>query len=715
MLTVTASLYYLTYPFQRPTNDADTLPFLQNAFRGSHHQLDPIPTPSLTLWNILNPDNDPYVHIRIETPVIVALNPRGNSDLTSHQDLRNQSRWTRRIIWMIKIMVVPIATTSGALYLLLLYLLRGADQLEAYRTRPDDTPKPSLSNLEDQISFTTLSRVFATDVARLDTNQDGSVIAMLSSKNELAIWNDSYQRLDVKSLLIHSANDSGSPVHITCVTVDKDGHYCAIGTDSGIVALWLIPPRGASFDKLPHSVAITVEDPVLDLAFIPETHEDRSTPSEPSISRKKDKSILLVCDNGTVSQANPLKTSTIHTIPPTHVDAVLKGHLVRNTTDNQVFVAYTYVDGVLELMNRHADDNWKSICTVAAGNPMDVVDQLTLTSFSTEEGQPGLILATATVAGVVSIWDTTTGDCICLMESAFGQINRLRIAPITPQNCQLCGLLSPISMALTISVGYNAFVYRLKQPAVSDRCNCSVTQKTFVRDSFGRRSRSSSTASISASSSPPKVRSRLSSMTLAAPNTDISEFPVSPHGIHPRRAGSDRDPTRRISGSFSKLPVQSEPNETVFCGNPHANDHASSYNSLSPEYLADISFERGGWDLLDGHRLVGLRRRLRLPQNGSPQPESPKAPCRNAHGELPNTVLDRWELWAFDPGHPECDVRVSTLLALASKTPPSTTSKTFEFPRLPFTRISSITTSPSSCVAGFGNTTGIINLSRFSA
>ncbi|KIJ30325.1 hypothetical protein M422DRAFT_36621 [Sphaerobolus stellatus SS14] len=719
MLTVTAILYYVTYPIQsRPTDDADPFSFLHNAKRQPAPKATPVPTPSLALWNILNPDNDPFVHIRIETPVIVALNIKGASDPAHHQDIRSQGRLTRRTIWLFKTMVLPIAGTTAALYLLLLYLLRGADQLEAHRTRPDTVAKPSVSTLEGQVTFKALPRTFATDVARIATNHDGSIIAMLSTKNELTIWNEVYQRLNIQCVLANFSPSPEANTRITRVVMDADGHYCAISTDTGILAIWQIPRRGVPLDKVPHSVAITLPDAILDIVFIPvkvDTMQLNSRPQSPaagsdSTVRKQDLSLLVACDNGAVYQINPMRGSSVQPISPTHFDTVLKGYILLDTGKDTVYVAYAYQDGVVELLSRTSDEIWKPSCFVTAGRHDDPVSHISVTSFTASDAVSGLVLTTVTSCGAVTLWDAMTAEVLHSMDSLLGNVIGLRTAPITPQRCQLCGSTSPIAMALTILVGHTVFVYRAKIPGMTDRCNCPVIQKAFLRDSFGRRSRSSSTASVNSISSPPKNRPKLSTM-LAPPTSEASEFPVSPHGVHPRRS-SEKDSSRRTSGSFS--------NEIFSGGSPgnstiHPNGHASSAGSLVLEFLADFSCERGGWDLIDGHRLIGLRRRSRLQQNGSVNIPITKLVSRPGQGELPATVLDRWELWAFDPGHPETDVRSSSLLVLSNSSKAASAPKTQECPRLAFTRVSPIITSSSSCIAGFGNTTGIINLSRLSA
>lgn len=715
MLAVTAILYYVTYPFQsRPTSEAEPLSFLQNALRRPAPLTNKTPSPSLNLWKILNPDNDPFLHVRIETPVIATLNVEGNavSHMHTRQDLRSHGRLMRRTIWLFKTIVLPIAGTTGCLYLLLLYLLRGADQLEAHRTQPDNGPTVCTPSLEGKVTFSTLPRVFPTDVSLIATNHNASVIAILSTKHDLVIWNEGYSRLNVRDALSTGSSSPDRYGRINRLALDDGGLYCAIGTDEGVLAIWQIPPRGVPLDKVPHFVAINLSESIVDLTFLPtkrtQSGNSNRSATESTPRRTQEISLLAMCENGAVFQTSPMSNCGTQVISPTHPDVVFKAHFLQSPNNDQIHVAFSFRDGFVELLSRSTQDSWTSVCTVPAGSPNDPVVQLSLTSFESEDGSNTLTLVTATTTGVVSIYNAEKGECIRWLDNAFGDINKLRIASITPQKCHLCGKRTPDALALAFSVGYTVFLYRARRSSISERCSCSITQKPFLRDGFGRRSRSGSTASM-ASSSPPKVRSRLPSLTLAAPGFELANFPISPHGIHPRRAGSEREVGRRTSGSFSRMNSQLETDETTFNGAP-GNDE------LTVELVADLNYERGGWELVDGHGLVGIRRRSRLQQphfHADAPARTIATSSRIYQGELPVSVLDRWELWALDPGHPEYDVRVSSLLTLSCSSKWTLPKTCSESPRLPFTRISPISARATACVAGFGNTTGIVNLSQF--
>ncbi|KAF8531616.1 sterol-sensing domain of SREBP cleavage-activation-domain-containing protein [Gautieria morchelliformis] len=727
MLAVTVTLYYVTYPFpNHPKAETDPLAFLQHAMRRAPPAVEDISSPALNLWNTLNPEHDPLVNIRIERPMVVAHSVQGSSipRRDAHrQDIRPHEPMARRAFWLLKIVILPIGTTTGCLYLLLLYLLKDTDLLEVQRNRPEDSPEDfadaTASPVGGNVAFTTLPRGFATDVEFIATNHDASVVAIVSAENELLIWNGQYQKLDVWAGFPPGSSTSGALLCITCIAVDFSGQYCAVGTNSGVVCIWNIALGKYSVDTEPRSFSVTLPASIADLAFVSvDRRRSQENLSHAGIHLQPPEEgfcIVATCDNGTAFHTDPRFATAIHSIQPSHTDSVLRAHLLRTADHDSAHVAYTYYDGTAELFSPADNYSWESICLVQPGSHVDPVTELCLNSIKVD-GSYGVVLGVATTAGVVSLWDPAKGECISLLDNAFGAVTRLRIAPMLSQPCQRCGEFTPDAFILTFSVGHTVFVHRASLSSMTKRCTCPVARKVVLTrgETFGRRSRSSSTTSES--SSPSRTRLKLPAIT-SLPPADVSAFPVSGHGVHSRRAGAEKDINRRASETLST--IQSEPERSdvfsqrplsILKGLPSVTAGASSpWRSLVLDQLTDISCERGGWDLIDGHQLIGLRRRSRLGQNGMHKPDCLRHPVPVGRGELTSSVLERWELWTFNPTKPDAGVRVSSLLALTRTSSPST--KGSLYPRLPFTRVHPMVVRPSACVAGFGNTAGIINLS----
>jgi hypothetical protein len=154
---------------------------------------------------------------------------------------------------------------------------------------------------------------------------------------------------------------------------------------------------------------------------------------------------------------------------------------------------------------------------------------------------------------------------------------------------------------------------------------------------------------------------------------------------------------------------------------PHIPAH---WRSLAISRIATMTCERGGWDVA-GPRVVGLRRLSRKPPDTEGNAKSSAAAAAfpscfahenasaSAHAQrdcgLSVASLERWEAWTFDLI--EARVSASPLAALgpaASSCFAWTAITRRETPRLPFTRVRPLVSGRTYCLAGFGNTVGLL-------
>ena len=725
MLAVTATLYYVTYPFPSRSKDpVDPFSYLQHVTVVQPPAIaEDALSPAWNLWNVLNPEHDNLVHIRIETPVIVVLNPqdapRKLGSGQQRRDFKPMARRNMKPLWLLKIVILPIGTTTGCLYLLLVYLLKDADLLEAQRNRPEagssDPASPSVLPVDVNVKFTTLPRAFATDVEFIAANHDASVIAIVSTEDDLVVWKERYHNVDISDTLSFGPNGSNAQSCITSVAIDLSGRYCAIGTGTGVVATWRLTRSGAPADARPSIVSLSSR--ITDVTFA-STGRDQvvGTPDvfSPDGRAQLDggDSVVVACDTGSVVHFNIWDVPVIRPIHPSHTSDVFQSQIVRMSNHDRIYVAFTYHDGAVELYSR-CGATWGSTCILNVGSLVDPVTKLCVDLINVDESSC-LVLGTATRRGAVALWDAVKRECIFLMDDTYGELARMSISTRLSQLCQQCGERSPDGLTMTFSVGHTVFVHRASISSMSKRCTCPVGRKPFKRDSFGRRSRSESMSSVT--SSPPSRMRPPSGPTSVA---DMPAFPVSGHGVHSRRAGSEKDTGRRVSETLSTINSQQEESDFLpFVRSTPSRGPLSPtvspdspWRSLVMDQLIDINCERGNWDLIDG-QLIGLRRRFRLSQNGEKalSLSSTTLPVPAGKGELTPSVLDRWELWTFDPTKLYADVRVSSLLLLTSR--PNSSAVSNPYPRLPFTRISPLIVRSSACVAGFGNTTGKLEFSH---
>lgn len=651
-------------------------------------------------------------------PTILTFGPNidhidGLKDQKPHRP-RFSMRSLRVIGWLIQIMVLPIATTTWALYGLLLYLLKNTELLEAQRTSAPETENSDhdedSTRLDRQITFKTLPRVFDSDVELIASSKDGQVIISVGLQNEIVVWHigsQSHIFIDATDVLLRAASTSSAASEITAVAVDDEGTYCAVGTGAGVIALWAIYEDGVK--ALPHIASNNSSAAIVDLQFTPPSTSRLNRASLRSESNSPAGPHCIVATYGNAVAAKWLVQNLCTPIflTPSRQVPVVYSSLMRISPDERLVIAFCMEDGTLELTE--VDDVSLLLAPdycVQAGNPTDPVAKVHVCR-ALIGGSSRVIVAAATAAGVVSLWDGQTGEFILILDEAYGKINHLCLSPVQRETCHYCGHLPLDSFALTFSVDHIVRFYKVYLTDDTRRCSCTPTRprKSPSWDNLNHRSRSNSMAStIGANTSPLLSRTR---PVLA----ETSPFPVSGHGVHSRRA-SEKDTRNRDALSLFLPGEDSDPSHAV--GPPDiakvpTNSTTSFWRKTFAVMTADTMCDRGGWDVVNG-KVVGIRRRPRPPSK-RPSNIVSFLPTSSLHG-LSRATLDRWELWTFDPAATRLQFSALSLLMTngnENETPSSVPPASHCIPRLPFTRVSPFIISRSLSLAGFGNTLGVFN------
>ena len=663
----------------------------------------------------------------MEAPMVLMLRPDVTQpiDPRTYQRPRFPVRTIRRLIWSLKIFFLPIFATVGLLYGLLLHLLRGAQLLDARHDRPNKGTSEWVITgppIDENVSFATLPRTFSTDIEFIAISDDGRRIAAVGTQNEFTIWNagNNGDQLYVATDATELMGTSGVLLNqgtITALTLSGDGSMCAIGTGAGTVLMWSFGKFGAV--PTPQSFVKKISFSVTALQF----SMARSSRGPPRL--------LATYDNGAALEWRTDGSGSSREITPSRPTLVSRCRIVPSSTTTEPAIAFFMEDGTLELCGAFQEFSPTPDFCVAAGSPSDHVCQVHTAEIQLG-GQTRNIVAAATRAGVISIWDWETGECITILDELFGETSSLRVSPVKPKTCQFCREMVFDSFLLSFSVGQTVIVYRAYWMEGSTRkCSCPQNQPQRVLNigvdflpSKKKRSRQSSVAS-SGNSSPRQTRSRnpsLSGMTTSS--GVLPTFPVSCHGVHSRRVNEkDKDSLRRAV-ELMVLPIPSVENEDA--EGPSTRTHTSLVASRSQAWenlvavrVAVANFERGKWEVVD-EKVVGLRRRPL--QAGRPLEKSSVQLRVGSVSGLSPASLERWELWTFDPlvggmqasslaslnqeaqGDVPTDLsRFQTAFGVQNGiTPPE------PVPRLPFTRISSFLCRGHRCLAGFGNTVGVI-------
>lgn len=430
--------------------------------------------------------------------------------------------------------------------------------------------------------------------------------------------------------------------------------------------------------------------------------------------------------------------------------------LLRVEPEDRLFVGFALDDGTLELSDL---DSTNSLlprdCCIAAGNPADLVARVHICTMELE-GQRRVIVAAATHAGVVSLWDGKMGECMYILDDPYGPIRQVRIVPVPTKRCMSCREYPFESFLLCFSVGHAVLFHRAYLSLPTRKCTCPFNQPKLMSSIQARKNRSGSNASLgpsSGTSSPIHPRSRPSSFSSSTTAFDASSmYPVSAHGVHSRRTSDKRTLDAFIPLEADEFDGRNPvgPQDAPHGGTVTAafltpgQQHSSLWENLIVSRTAEATVERGGWDIAGG-QVVGVRRRSRVSITGAGGVKSvgSKGPAgiqpRVETKGLTPATLERWELWTFDPSHSQ--LQASPLVALDEearaaasskakmKTSADATTRTPAdkvgrrrvavdvVPRLHFTRVSPFVccsgggTSPRAfCLGGFGNTIGLFDL-----
>lgn len=651
--------------------------------------------PSWWLWKVLNPEEHPLVHLRVEVPTIVAFQPAGTVSQSVQQSFRSSTSTLDIMLWLVKILPVPMALTILPLYALLLYLLKDAELLEAQRNRDDGKAVSGQTEalLRDHILFSTLPRGFATDVELLAASENGQAIAAVSLQNEVSFW----RTTDTEPVVVRSYNPSTTET-VSVLALDDRGDFLAFGNTSGTVYVCAV--SGKNVKRCKPLMPPDNTSGVTELHF---SRPSSITPNQKALSssQPREPPPVLVCyGNGTVLEWKFVPHPSSYPVEPVSSSAVLRANIISMQSTGCLLVVFSHDDGSVEVAEFNDTLETPHVrCSLLAGNPIDHVAKVYACQLKVADEEQ-TIIGVATDAGVVSLWDASSSECLLVIDEPHGAVDQLRLSPIRLETCHLCGEPPIDSLVATLSVGQVITFYRAYFPSQSRRCSCpgNAPQACTILGSV-RRSRSSSIASSS-----PFPR-RLSSASTSS-DLDAPSFPVSGHGILSRRA-SEKELLLLRRPSETLTPV--DECETGYPLGPL--DRSSARTDIKVVKVGEATSDRGGWDVV-GSRVVGIQRISRSQGGNKATTPSPTSTMRSAG--LTCAALDRWECWSYELA--TSVFRSSAISSLSddhlpssSPTPSSSTNQ--DYPRLPFTRVVAFQVSHSLGVAGFGNTVGVFHFS----
>ncbi|KIY48308.1 hypothetical protein FISHEDRAFT_73871 [Fistulina hepatica ATCC 64428] len=529
------------------------------------------------------------------------------------------------------------------------------------------------------------------------------------------------------------ASTSRAAYTVTSIALSHSGEYLAVGTGAGLLAVWLVKwdlKDSFSIGELVGLMAIqNINVGIVSIHFAPPPDAGRRSLSRtppPNLSRKQtscayDQVAIVTYEGGNVVKWRFGKDEpTASFITPTSHAPVTKASVIPFALpfrhESRILVAHHLEDGMLELTDvTHSDTEVPVVppgYRVCAGTSSDNVVQVHVCSMLLGFA-PRLILACATGSGVVSLWDGSTQDLITVLDDSFGRISQLRVAPVQCTACRFCGHLPMESFSVVFSTGYALRFFDIHiEDEQTQRCAC--TRSTLIPAAAGassvhRHGRCSSNASQTDS----PTRSRKRPVTSADKNSP-APFPVSAHGVHSRRASEKNLAAEYSNGNSRRGSMDSASSLNLYYADSDRRTHdaimmaytgetigpsnRSFWLRATPLLAIEAVCERGCWEASDTG-VFGFKRRARAKNQAGHVAgrhdifiSSERHPGVEKKVGLTAPVLDRWEVWKFDPALPV--LRSSTLAALSASDEGecrAAQQDEEDTPRLPFTRVSPLT------------------------
>lgn len=662
------------------------------------------------IWTKMNPSQYPLLHLRIEKPSLIM--PLPDSDLAGRmQDAKSRlhiyMRTFRFSLWLLKIMVLPIASTTGLLYFLLLYLLKDAELLEAQRHRegPDTLDVDADANtFEGQISFSTLPRAIVSDIELIASSKDGKTVVSVGLNNELMVHQASLSTVvavNVEEASTVAGSSSSSRTIISSVAVEENGDFFAVGTRTGTVVVWTFDNQAVRFF---HALKPDQGSAgIVNLRFLHSSvAREKPRGSErdlPTLLSRHCDTIVASLENGSVVKWTLEGRPSPVFLTPVHTASISRALVSEVVPDGILFVAFIFSDGYIELIEAQKNEPLAGLdCRLPVGDPNNTITEVHISRLKLK-GTTRTVMAVTTEFNRILLWDLNSKEQISDIECS-ERPRQPRIMQGRHDACHACGHHPLEKFFLAFTLDQDVRFYQLLLHDQVRYCSCSSSHRPrSLRDKAGRLSRSDATA-LQSPCDVHSLRPRLS------PANGTNLFPVSGHGVYPRRT---TEGTRR-SSEILMVPFPGEDYESIhILGDnvlkPHTKRRSNSFwRNHSVVHLLDISCERGDWELTSS-KIIGLRRKERSKQ----QKTNPRNSLPVSLNGLTLSTLDRWEIWIFDP----TTSRLQTCLLSAIVSKEDIDSNSTSVPRMPFTRVSSLfIASHSYALAGFGNTIGLFTFSN---
>ena len=223
-------------------------------------------SPSADLWTSLNPLGAQELRIHVEPWTILSL--RSSSEGEAPPSTATFAGWAlfrpriRAVVWFAKLVVLPISGTTALLWMLLLYLLKDTELLDAQRDKSEADPSGAndagVTPVPSSLSplTTILANAHPCDIEFLV--HDGGLAASIDNGGGIRIWRLESAGEDAGrrgSLSKARTGLSSDPSAVTAVALSAEARWLALAHASGRVTFVSTETLDAIWDHLPSDTA----------------------------------------------------------------------------------------------------------------------------------------------------------------------------------------------------------------------------------------------------------------------------------------------------------------------------------------------------------------------------------------------------------------------------------------------------------------------------
>lgn len=600
-------------------------------------------SPSEALWRSLNPAGWPSVLLSVPPASLVVVPTPGHAMLPA--DLRKLSVKTSRLplprlrplLYLLKVLVLPQAVTAGLLYILLLYLLKDADLLDAQRNRlgrgevaPDEdmdssTGLPSItsrgrSQLAANLGVHMLPCSHAADLDLIASSKDGALVMSVGIDNTLCLWRftDDGSVSGTRETLSAEGLRTSDPV--VAALVGSDGRDLAVCTVSGTVQRWTISEEGAVV--APPATNIPVQARIVGFTF-----DDSSTTSfdDPFMARPVSPAtsptaptLLVACGNGEVFAVDA--TGVVSTIIPALNSSTCKAFFLAANPGADVSLNIVVATAERVDCFRKTSAGWTSYgiqATLDASDRITSADRLVIGDAATT------FLALGHRSGFVEIFDSE-GSLLVTTDVVGEPIRSVRLSSPASSKCLGCAATLNEGLFVISSTASHVYVDRV-HPRSAPICRCPQPRRSSSIEDLAHRD-GATPSKVALSGSGPGLVVPPTSIRRSSPGNSPrkspgllppvsnGEFPLSSHGTRRLSTMHRDDMSPRPPSPGERSPAMLF-TPTTGHGHGHggigaASSGPASWTDLEVTAMGGVRCTSGGAVLLGNHldKVVGLRR-----------------------------------------------------------------------------------------------------------